>query len=64
VNLARRSEIVPADVERAFGKPAAAVIPVDRNARRAQDRGRLLSFRGRTGRAINRLADRLLETGG
>jgi pilus assembly protein CpaE len=64
VNLARRSEIVPADVERAFGKPAAAVIPVDRNARRAQDRGRLLSFRGRTGRAIDRLADRLLETEG
>jgi Flp pilus assembly CpaE family ATPase len=64
VNLARRSEIVPADVERAFGKPAAAVIPVDRNARRAQDRGRLLSFRGRPGRAIDRLADRLLETSG
>jgi pilus assembly protein CpaE len=61
VNAARRGEIIPADVERAFGKPPVAVIPVDRDARRAQDHGRLLSLRGRTGRAIDRLAGRLLE---
>lgn len=63
VNAARRGEIVPADVERAFGRAPAAVIPVDRNAGSAQDRGRLLPFRGRTGRAIDRLAAHLLETG-
>jgi len=62
VNAARRGEIVPADVERAFGKLPLAVIPVDRNASRAQDHGRLLALRGRTGRAIERLAARLMET--
>jgi pilus assembly protein CpaE len=61
VNAARRGEIVPGDVERAFGKLPLAVIPVDRNASRAQDHGRLLALRGRTGRAIERLAARLME---
>ena len=61
VNAPRRGEIVPADVERVFGRAPAVVIPADRNVGSAQDRGRLLSLRGRTGRAIDRLARTLLE---
>jgi pilus assembly protein CpaE len=61
VNRAVRSEVAPRDVERVFGQTAAAVIPMDRRVPRAQDRGRLLPMRGRTGRAIDRLARRLLE---
>lgn len=61
VNRAARVEIAPADVERVFGRPVAAVVPLDRRVPRAQDRGRLLPPRGRTGRAIGRLARRLLE---
>jgi Flp pilus assembly CpaE family ATPase len=61
VNRAMRSELTPADVERVFGAPAVAVIPVDRNIRAAQDRGRLLPRRGRTARAIERLAKHVLE---
>jgi MinD-like ATPase involved in chromosome partitioning or flagellar assembly len=60
VNRASRSEIVPADVERVFGKPALAVIPTDRRARRMQDRGKLLPPRGPAPRAIGRLAASLL----
>jgi pilus assembly protein CpaE len=60
VNRAARSEIVPADVERVFGKPALSVIPTDRRARRMQDRGKLLPPRGAASRAIARLAGTLL----
>jgi Flp pilus assembly CpaE family ATPase len=62
VNRARRSEISPKDVERVFGTPALAVIPADRGAPAAQDRGRLLPMRGRLGRAIDGLARRLTES--
>jgi pilus assembly protein CpaE len=61
VNAASRSELSPRDVEDVFGASPIAVIPVDRNAPRAQGRGRLLPMRGRTGRAFARLATRLGE---
>ncbi|MGZ5292285.1 MAG: AAA family ATPase [Actinomycetota bacterium] len=64
VNRAHRSEITPADVERVFGAPPIAVIPTDRSAVAAQDHGRLLPGRGRTGRSIDRLARRLTEREG
>jgi pilus assembly protein CpaE len=63
VNRARRSEITASDVERVFGAPALAVIPTDRAAAAARDRGRLLPMRGRVGRSIDRLARRLSEDG-
>lgn len=61
VNRVARSEIVPADVERVFGRQPVAAIPVDRAVAAAQDRGRLLSARGKSGRAIGRLARTLEE---
>jgi pilus assembly protein CpaE len=61
VNGASRAEITPKDVARVFGCEPLVVIPVDRSAGRAQDHGRLVSARGRTGRAFERLADRLGE---
>ena len=61
VNRAGRSEIVPRDVERVFGRPALAVIPADRTVTSARDHGRLVPMRGRVGRAIERLARRLEE---
>ena len=61
VNRASRSEIAPRDVERVFGQAPLAVIPADRGVRSAQDRGRLLSARGRVGRAMDRLARTALE---
>jgi pilus assembly protein CpaE len=61
MNRARRAEVVPADAKRVFGRPALAVLPVDRHAQGAQDRGRLLSPRGRIGRLTDRLARSLLE---
>ncbi len=61
VNRAGRADITPADVERVFGRSAAAVIRVDRAIPSAQDRGRLLPGRGRTGRAVSRLASAVLE---
>ncbi len=61
VNRAVRSEIAPSDVERVFGRAPVAVIRSDRNVPTAQDRGRLLSLRGRTGRAIDRVARSLME---
>lgn len=61
VNRAARSEISPKDVERVFGTPALAVIPADRSVSAAQDRGRLLPLRGRTGRALTRLARRVMD---
>jgi Flp pilus assembly CpaE family ATPase len=60
VNRAVRSDIVPADVERVFGKPALAVIPADRRVGKAQDRGKLLAPKGPAPRAIARLASSLL----
>jgi Flp pilus assembly CpaE family ATPase len=61
VNRATRAEITPRDVERVFGSQPVAVIALDRGVARAQDHGRLVSARGRTGRAIDRLAARLEE---
>ncbi len=63
VNRAARAEITPGDVERVFGRPPLAVIAVDRGAAAAQDHGRLMPRRGRAGRAIDRLARRLVEDG-
>ncbi len=59
VNRASRAEITPADVARVFGLEPLAVIPADRSVAHAQDHGRLVSPRGRTGRALDRLAGRL-----
>jgi pilus assembly protein CpaE len=64
VNRAARAQIVPRDVERVFGRPPTLVIPVDRAVPRAQDKGRLLPSRSRTGRAVGRLAALLLEEAG
>ncbi len=61
VNRAGRSEITPGDVERVFGAVPMAVVPADRAAPRAQDRGRLVPPKGRVGRAFGMLAERLLE---
>ena len=62
-NRAARAEITPGDVERVFGRRPLAVIPNDRGAGRAHERGRLVPRRGRTGRAIDRLARELSEAG-
>jgi MinD-like ATPase involved in chromosome partitioning or flagellar assembly len=61
VNRASRAEITPADVERVFGRAPLAVLPTDRGVGAAQDHGRLLPRRGRTGRAFDRLAARCQE---
>jgi pilus assembly protein CpaE len=61
VNRAARAEIAPADVRRVFGREALAVIPVERRAAAARDRGRLLPKRGRAGRAFDRIARGVLE---
>ncbi|HEY7667353.1 MAG TPA: hypothetical protein VIE12_04440 [Actinomycetota bacterium] len=61
VNRASRGEIVPADVERVFGRAALAVLPFDRAVAKAQDHGRLLPPRGRIARICDRLAARLEE---
>ncbi len=61
VNRAGRSEITTKDVERVFGTPALDVLPFDRGAAEAQDRGRLLPRRSRIGRALDRLAKQLAE---
>ncbi len=60
VNRASRTEITPRDVARVFGCEPLAVIPADRSVARAQDHGRLVSARGKTGRTLDRLAG-LLE---
>ena len=62
VNRAGRSEITPGDVERVFGSAPLAVVPADRAVPRAQDRGRLVPPKGRVGRALATLAERLLES--
>jgi Flp pilus assembly CpaE family ATPase len=59
VNRAARAEVVPADVQRVFGRPAEAVIPADAAVPRAQDRGRLVPGRSRAVRAVERLAERV-----
>jgi Flp pilus assembly CpaE family ATPase len=59
VNRAARAEITPRDVARVFGCEPLAVIQADRSVARAQDHGRLVGVRGRTGRAFDRLAERL-----
>jgi Flp pilus assembly CpaE family ATPase len=61
VNRARRAEVTPKDVERVFERPPIAVIPFDRKAAEAQDRGRLLPRRSRLGRAFDGLAKDLVE---
>ncbi len=59
VNRAHRAEVTPADVGRVFGNAPIAVIPVDAGVAAAQDHGRLLPRRGRTGRAFEKLAAKL-----
>lgn len=61
VNRPVRSEITAGDVVRVFGKAAIGVIPSARAVAAAQDRGRLVSARSRVGRAVDRLAGRLLN---
>jgi Flp pilus assembly CpaE family ATPase len=61
VNRATRAEVTAKDVERVFGSPAVGVIPFDRKAAQAQDRGRLLPRRSRLGRSFDRLANELVE---
>jgi Mrp family chromosome partitioning ATPase len=61
INRAARASLTPKDAERVFGSMPVAVIPVDRRVGREQDRGRLLTGRGRTVRTIERLADRVGE---
>jgi pilus assembly protein CpaE len=61
VNRAARAEVAPADVEPALGRPPLAVVPRDPAVPAAQDHGRLLPMRGRTGRAFLRLARTLEE---
>jgi Flp pilus assembly CpaE family ATPase len=61
VNRATRGEIVPGDVQRVFGAAPIAVVPLDRSVGRAQDHGRLLSAKGRVGRAFDRIAAQLVD---
>jgi pilus assembly protein CpaE len=61
VNGSSKSEITVEDVRRVFGRDPIAVIGHDAGAPRAQDHGRLLAPKGRTGRAFARLATALLE---
>lgn len=61
VNRAGRSEVVPGDVARAFGRSPLAVLSEDRAVPGAQDRGKLLPERGRTGRSFSQLAAALSE---
>jgi pilus assembly protein CpaE len=60
VNRASRGEVVPGDVERVFGRPPRAVIPLDGSVARQQDHGRLISPRSRAGRVLGRLAAELV----
>jgi hypothetical protein len=47
-------------VERVFGRPPIAVLPNERRVADVQDRGDLMPMRGRIGRAVARLAARIL----
>lgn len=60
IDRATRGEVVPSDVERVFGRPARAVIPLDGSVPRLQDHGRLLNPRSRAARAVARLAAQLI----
>jgi MinD-like ATPase involved in chromosome partitioning or flagellar assembly len=62
VNRAARGEVVPADVERVFGRAPEAIVPLDVSVPRLQDHGRLLPPRARAARAVARLGDRLLAS--
>jgi len=62
VNRAARGEVVPADVERVFGRSPDAVISLDASVPRLQDHGRLLPPRTRAARAVARLSDHLLAS--
>ena len=64
VNRASRAEILPADVERVFGRPAASVVPFDGSVPRLQDHGRLLSPRSRTARVIARCGNQIEDMRG
>jgi pilus assembly protein CpaE len=64
VNRAARAELTPGDVEPALGRAPVAVLPRDGQVAPAQDHGRLLPLRGRTGRALLRLARRVEALGG
>jgi pilus assembly protein CpaE len=63
VNRATRGEITSRDVTRVFGSEPMVVVSAHRSVPRAQDHGRLVPPRGRTGRAFDRLARRLEEAG-
>ncbi len=63
VNRAARSELGPGDVRRVFEAEPLAVLPADGTVARAQDHGRLLRPKGRSGRAFDRLASRLIGGG-
>lgn len=62
VNRATRGEVVPADVERVFGRAPDAIVPLDASVPRLQDHGRLLPPRARAARAVMRLSERLLAS--
>jgi Flp pilus assembly CpaE family ATPase len=61
VNRAARNEITPGDVRRVFGADPVAIVPFDAAVARAQDHGKLLAPKGWVGRAIDRLAAKLVE---
>lgn len=63
VNRAARSEVGPSDVRRVFDADPLAVLPADGSVPRAQDHGKLLAPKGRSGRAFDRLASRLIAEG-
>ena len=64
VNKASRSEIAPGDVTRVFGRPPTAVVPLDRSARVALERGRGPVGKTRSARRFDRLATSLVTTPG
>ena len=61
VNRASHGSIVPADVERVFGRKALAVLPFDRRVGAAQDRGQMAPDRSLVRRGVRRLVGTLLE---
>ena len=61
VNRATHGSIVPADVERVFGRRALAVLPFDRRVGLSQERGELAPERSPARRGIRRLMDSLFE---
>lgn len=61
VNRAARADVTPSDVERVLGRAPIALIPADARVTKAQQRGEVVSFRGRLGRQLKRAADALIE---